>query len=601
MDEQYTPNEKGGTSEDITADPNYQTEKGGTLVSSPAMAVGDNTIPIYSVLESRSHQINVAWLYLGATVAVCAFTVSFAYSALVSNKKVPRYYDFSPTRTLRMLNVASVISILLVKGLVGAVLDVLGWALVSAPGVTSVSTFRAMQETTGTTDLGRMLLMFGKHQKWCIMRLLITALTIVASILLMSEITSSDVYNEDSSFPVLAGLADIHSSVQALEKSNVFGNTSTVQETSINMMILGTTRSILTDPTLAIPITPFQCTGTDCQSIFLPGGLGITRYLNNGSALSDAGVPPAEGAVIIHDAPGYHMEFTSTNYAFNNSTDCINICPFDVMLKADCDSDSTWHTTPATSLVLSLFQRTATVAYDKSNFSILSIEHISTPTVATHPNITADFQRMFSVMYPEVANILNDIAGAIVDPSSIFPELAYWASVYCVQSEVSSANWLYQNGFPTWVTGERDILAGFLAIPIQFGTLLWQWVDWKDMPATLQTQASRATATYRARVKLWTVELFAAIVFGIVLWAFACLVYAHITQFWIKQPQHSPKLNAAFQNGNPFEVPNGGLKDMLRSILGCFCVRPGKAGKAENVEVKSISDGTLVIIKEPGN
>jgi hypothetical protein len=171
------------------------------------------------------------------------------------------------------------------------------------------------------------------------------------------------------------------------------------------------------------------------------------------------------------------------------------------MSKGTCQSDQNWTTTPDASLALSLFQRTATTAYDKTNFSILSIDSISKPTLATNPNITADFQRMFSVMYPQVSDIISDVAGAFVNHNVIYPELAYWASVYCVQSEVSSANWLYQNGFPTWVTGERDILAGFLAVPVQFGTLLWQWVDWKDMYATqpaLQVQASGATATYRA-------------------------------------------------------------------------------------------------------
>jgi hypothetical protein len=283
----------------------------------------------------------------------------------------------------------------------------------------------------------------------------------------------------------------------------------------------------------------------------------------------------------------------------------ISICPFDVMSQGACQNDKNWTTTLDASLALSLFQRTATVAYDKTNFSILSIESISKPTPATNPNITADFQRMFSVMYPQVSNIISDVAGAILNPSSVYPELAYWASVYCVQSEVSSANWLYQNGFPTWVTGERDILAGFLAVPVQFGTLLWQWVDWKDMPATLQAQASGATVTYRARAQLWTVALFAAIVLGIVLWAVACLAYVHVRGFAKTQLQHSPTLDAAFQKGNPFDVTNGGFMKIIHTILGCWCIRPAKArewgGVEEEVAVKSLKNGTLVVIKQSGD
>lgn len=270
------------------------------------------------------------------------------------------------------------------------------------------------------------------------------------------------------------------------------------------------------------------------------------------------------------------------------------------MKTASCESDKTWTTEPDASLALSLFQRNATVAYDKSNFSILSIEKIDKPTAAIHPNITSDFQRMFSVMYPSVSNIIKDIAGAIVHPDTVYPELAYWASVYCVQSEVSSANWLYQNKFPTWVTGERDILAGFLAIPVQFGTLLWQWVDLDHMPAVLRTDATAATATYRARVKPWTVDFFAVIVFGIILWAIACLVFVHLRS--ARTSQHSPVLEAAFRNGNPFEITDGGLWKIFSAVLCCLCIRPAKdsahSSIKEDVVVRSLEDKTLVVIKQ---
>lgn len=156
MSEQNTTDEKGGASETITPDPK---------------SVGDNNLfPIYNVFEPRSHQIRNAWLFLLATVVLAAWTVSFAYSALISDSKVPRYYDFSPTKTIRILNIASVLTILLVKSSIGAVLDAFSCALASAPGVTSVSSFRATQKATDLPDLGKLLLIFGKHQFWSMMR-----------------------------------------------------------------------------------------------------------------------------------------------------------------------------------------------------------------------------------------------------------------------------------------------------------------------------------------------------------------------------------------------------------------------------------------------
>jgi hypothetical protein len=166
MVEQNVADDKRAASETITSDSNHEVEKGGDT-----KAVVDNSLfPIYNVFEQRSHQIRNAWLFLLATVVLCAVTVSFAYSALISDSKVPRYYNFSPTKTIRMLNIASVLTILLVKSLIGAVLDAFCCALAYAPGGTSVSSFRATQKTTELPDLGKLLLIFGKHQIWSIMR-----------------------------------------------------------------------------------------------------------------------------------------------------------------------------------------------------------------------------------------------------------------------------------------------------------------------------------------------------------------------------------------------------------------------------------------------
>jgi len=135
------------------------------------------------------------------------------------------------------------------------------------------------------------------------------------------------VYNIDQSFPVIAGIADFHTAVQALEKSNVLTSlnpndtTSSFQETSINMIVAGTTRSIITDPTFVVNVAPERCTGSDCSAIFLPGGLELVRQ-PNGSAFNFAGQPQEDTTIIVHDAPGYQLEFSPSNYTFNHTTDC---------------------------------------------------------------------------------------------------------------------------------------------------------------------------------------------------------------------------------------------------------------------------------------
>src|SRR4051794_16117714 len=107
---------------------------------------------------------------------------------------------------------------------------------------------------------------------------------------------------------------------------------------------------------------------------------------------------------------------------------------------------------------MSLYQRTATVAYGKSNFSILSIELMTDPTPATNEHLVADYQKMFQIMYPLVQDILSDIEGIIANVDTFWQDLAYWGSVYCVQSEVTSAKWLYNSGIPTSISSQQDIL-----------------------------------------------------------------------------------------------------------------------------------------------
>jgi hypothetical protein len=113
-----------------------------------------------------------------------------------------------------------------------------------------------------------------------------------------------------------------------LEKSNVLTNlnpndtSSSFQETTINMMVAGTTRGIVTDPTLVIDVAPERCQGSDCTAIFLPGGLELVRQ-PNGSALDFSGQPQEDSAIIVHDAPGYQLEFSPSDYAFNHTTDCV--------------------------------------------------------------------------------------------------------------------------------------------------------------------------------------------------------------------------------------------------------------------------------------
>jgi hypothetical protein len=85
-------------------------------------------------------------------------------------------------------------------------------------------------------------------------------------------------------------------------------------------------KGILMDVTLKKDVTPLSCTGADCTSFVLPGGLDLTRLFNGGpnSTLFQGPDYTGQTQVIIENAPGYHLEFfpIPEGYVFNQTEDC---------------------------------------------------------------------------------------------------------------------------------------------------------------------------------------------------------------------------------------------------------------------------------------
>jgi hypothetical protein len=175
---------------------------------------------------------------------------------------------------------------------------------------------------------------------------------------------------------------------------------------------------------------------------------------------------------------------------------------------------------------------------------------------------------MFTIMYPPLSNIISELAGIIEHPSEIWPDLAYWSSVFCVQSELTAAKWLEIHGFPTYSEGRQDLLEGLMTIPIQFGTMLWQFVDIGGVPSTLNTTANFSTVTYRPRSPIWPVALFAIMAFSLILWAIACLIYIHFAGNI--EDEGNDHVKNAFKTGNPYDVDDKGFFE----VLWIFIKRP---------------------------
>ncbi len=85
------------------------------------------------------------------------------------------------------------------------------------------------------------------------------------------------------------------------------------------------TFSILGASSFVAGVPPVGCGGDDCTSIFLPGGVELARLADgnlNATLLNGTGLNKAP-AILINNAPGLQVEFTSLESAYSFAeTDC---------------------------------------------------------------------------------------------------------------------------------------------------------------------------------------------------------------------------------------------------------------------------------------
>jgi hypothetical protein len=132
------------------------------------------------------------------------------------------------------------------------------------------------------------------------------------------------VYYPSKTVSVVGGIAPLHESVTALQNAGygVQGQQPTLEEARINTMLLSSTNGILTDPKFVVSVAPVSpaCEGIECKSLFFPGGLELVLKPDGSSLFT--GTQPTDPVIIIHDAPGYQIEFWTQNFTFDTSVDC---------------------------------------------------------------------------------------------------------------------------------------------------------------------------------------------------------------------------------------------------------------------------------------
>jgi hypothetical protein len=97
----------------------------------------------------------------------------------------------------------------------------------------------------------------------------------------------------------------------------------------VNIIAASYTIAFITDPRFVVSIEPVMCSGKDCLSIFLPGGMDAVRYDDSTGmkTLFSGEFPGDYTTIVVNDAPGYQIEYASissvdSDFQFDQNTDC---------------------------------------------------------------------------------------------------------------------------------------------------------------------------------------------------------------------------------------------------------------------------------------
>jgi len=203
------------------------------------------------------------------------------------------------------------------------------------------------------------------------------------------------------------------------------------------------------------------------------------------------------------------------------------ICPEPTYLAGKCQQDKSWSDEIKWNTTVSMFSRLATVAYDRQNTSILSVESISDPVpVAVNGAAFALYTAIIMAPVNQTLNRTEDAKG-----------YEYAATTFTFGFGIGYILRLYVSRYATYLDGGVSLLRSFVAVPFQFSTAMRQFGDTDAMPAANHVTADLSRASYRAVISPWTVYTFACLSLASSLWCVLGLAWIAL------RGPHSPTLS----------------------------------------------------------
>lgn len=216
----------------------------------------------------------------------------------------------------------------------------------------------------------------------------------------------------------------------------------------------------------------------------------------------------------------------------------------------------------------SMYKRYASVAYDAKNMSILSIERLSSPQATA---IDAEIIRTyFGIVMRDQPAFANSTAPAFSanNPEPVFKdnyEAANACTAYTVQYGIYWILSLYKADFSSYADGGLAILRGFLAIPLQFSTEIWQQAAMDTLPQDLRVDAQLSRVSYRALIQAWTVYIFGGSAFLVLAWCIGCLWWCYLGPN-TPNASYFPELDITSKGTSPVAAVRGSDKSYATSM-----------------------------------
>jgi len=180
-----------------------------------------------------------------------------------------------------------------------------------------------------------------------------------------------------------------------------------------------------------------------------------------------------------------------------------------------------------------MYSRRATVAYDRQNVSIISIETLSPPE-EIQVN-TADFGVYAQVVMGPIMPVLNFTQ----DPEAYGLSATMFGFGFGAGFQLR----LYRSDYRTYLDGGLSLLRSFVAVPFQFSTAIRQYGGIDMMPAENHVTAYLSKAWYRAFIEPWTVWVFGFLSILFTTWCLVALMWISFFAPYTPNLSYFPEIN----------------------------------------------------------